>query len=319
MLPVATPDISSSQLSGEKVLVTGAAGQIAFPLVEYLARNNDVWGIARFGEPGSREKVEAVGATTRVCDLETGRFDGIPSDFSYVVHLAAFMGPGLDFDHAISVNAEGTGLLLQHCQTAKAALLMSTHSVYRPATDPMHVFLETDPIGEVNSAMAPTYSMSKIAQEAVGRYCSRAFDLPVVIARMNASYGANGGLPTHHIDAIAAGSAVNTRWNPCMYSPIHQDDINEQVGRLLSAATVPATIVNWAGDEPVSVQEWCGYVGELLGVQPIVNVIDSLGTLRGSIASNAKRAAITGPCRVDWRSGLRRTVEARYPGRTRDA
>ena len=28
---------------------------------------------------------------------------------------------------------------------------MSTHSVYRPQDDPMHVFLETDPLGEVNA------------------------------------------------------------------------------------------------------------------------------------------------------------------------
>ena len=74
--------------------------------------------------------------TTLVCDVGDGDFSELPDDFTYVLHLAAFMGPGLDFDHAIRVNAEGTGLLLAHCRKAKAALVMSTHSVYRPARRP---------------------------------------------------------------------------------------------------------------------------------------------------------------------------------------
>ena len=99
-----------------------------------------MWGIARFADAGSRAHVDALGVTTRVCDIARGDFTDVPDDFTYVVHLAAFQGPGLDFDHAITVNAEGTGLLLAHCRGAKAALVMSTHSVYRPHDDPLHVY-----------------------------------------------------------------------------------------------------------------------------------------------------------------------------------
>jgi nucleoside-diphosphate-sugar epimerase len=296
-------------LSGEKILITGPAGQIAFPLAGYLAAENEVWGIARFGDPATREQVDAIGVTTLVCDVGDGDFSELPDDFTYVLHLAAFMGPGLDFDHAIRVNAEGTGLLLAHCRKAKAALVMSTHSVYRPQEDPMHVFLETDPVGEVNAAHSPTYSMSKIAQEAVARYCARSLELPVVIARMNASYGPNGGLPTMHLDALMAGNAITTRWDPCPYSLIHQDDINAQTEGLLAAASVPATIVNWAGDEGVSVQEWASYMGELTGKDAVVNVVETPGTLRGSIASETKRTSFTGPCTVGWKDGIRRVWE----------
>ena len=298
-------------LSAEKILLTGPAGQIAFPLAEYLARDNEVWGIARFGDPATRAKVDELGVTTLVCDLGDGDFADLPDDFTYVLHLAVYMAPGLDFDHAIRVNAEGTGLLLSHCRRAKAALVMSTHSVYRPQDDPMHVFLETDPVGEVNSAHSPTYSMSKIAQEGVARYCAREFGLPVTIARMNASYSENGGLPTQHLDAIMTGNPVTTRWDPCPYSLIHQDDINAQTEALLEAASVPATIVNWAGDEGVSVQEWVAYMGELIGKHAVVNVVETPGTLRGSIASDAKRASFTGPCTVSWKDGIRRVWESR--------
>ena len=300
-------------LSDAKILVTGPAGQIAFPLVESLVGDNEVWGIARFGDEATRRRVEALGVTTRSTDIGSGEFGDLPTDFTHVLHLAAFQGAGLDYDHALRVNAEGTGLLLQHCRAAEAVLVMSTHSVYKPQDDPWHVFVETDPVGDCNSQHAATYSVSKLGEEAVARYCARAFELPVVIARMNAAYGPNGGLPAYHLDAVAAGRPVTTRWNPCLYSPIFQYDINDQTEALLDAASVPATVVNWAGDEPVSVQEWAAYSAELAGTAAEVIVTEIPGTLRGSVADNTRHASFTGPCRVGWQEGFRRTYAARRP------
>jgi nucleoside-diphosphate-sugar epimerase len=302
--------------SDKKILITGPAGQIAFPMARDMALDNEVWGIARFSDADSRAKVEAVGVKTLAIDLGDPDFSELPDDFDYVLHLAVAQIPGWDFDASFRTNAEGTGLLLNHCRRAKAALVMSTHSVYRPPADgdPWHVFHETDPLGEVNAAHAPTYSMSKIAQEAVTRTCARLFDLPVTIARMNASYGPDGtgGLPVMQMDALMAGNAVTTRWDPCMYMPIHTDDITTQAEALLDAASVDTTIVNWAGDEPASVQEWCAYIGELAGITPVVNAVEQPGTLRGSVTDNTRRASFTGPCTVGWRDGIRSVFEARY-------
>jgi nucleoside-diphosphate-sugar epimerase len=306
-------------LQNEKILVTGPAGQIAFPLAAYLAPQNDVWGIARFSEPGSKQRVEAAGITTRVCDLGSGDFGDLPDDFTYVLHLATFRRGGLDYDGAMRTNAEGTQLLLQHCRRAKAVLVMSTAEVYKPQDDPRHVYLETDPLGDSNSLFDATYSVSKIGQEAVARACARAMDLPIVIPRMNASYGSNGGLLAYHLDFMRAGKPVTVRWDPACYSPIHQDDINAQTEAMLGAASVPATIVNWAGDEPVSIQEWCAYLGELTGIEPRIERIHVPGGIRGIVASSARRMPITGPCQTSWRDGLRRLIEERpEPGDAKD-
>ena len=301
-------------LSDKKILVTGPAGQIAKPLVSFLATHNEVWGIARFTDPASRDEMHDLGVTTRVVDLARPDFSDLPDDFDHVIHLAAFKTEGLDYDHALTVNAEGTGLLLRHCRTARSALIMSTQSVYKPVADPLHAYVETDPLGDVNYVMSPTYSISKIAEEAVARFCARAFDLPVTIARMNASYGDNGGLPTYHLDWVVAGEPVFTRWDPCRYSIIHQDDINGQLEAMLDAASVPATIVNWAGDETPSVQEWCAYMGELSGRTADVRSVAVEGTTRGSIADVTKRRSITGPCTVNWRDGIRRVFASRHGG-----
>jgi len=304
---------SVEPLRGKKIVVTGVTGQIAFPMAEYLARDNEVWGVARFTAEGSKQRVEAAGIRTVVSDLGDADYSGIPTDADHLAHLAAYMEPqSMDYDEAIRQNAEATGLLLQHCRGYKSTQVMSTQSVYKPVDDPLHVFATTDPLGDVH-AFSPPYSVSKISQEAVARTMARILDLPVIIARMNASYGPNGGLPTQHLQAVAEGRPVTTRWDPCTYQPIHQDDINEQLAGLLAAASVPAPIVNWAGDEQVSVQEWAAYMGELLGKPATVNVVVTPGTLRGSYADVQSRVDAAGPCKVTWREGLKRVAEELYP------
>jgi nucleoside-diphosphate-sugar epimerase len=299
-------------LSGEKILITGPAGRIAFGLARGLAAHNEVWGIARFTDAATREKVEALGVTTRTVDIASGRFDELPTNFTYLLHVAADFSPN-DYDRALRVNAEGTGFVLEHCRKAKAALVMSTVSTYKPHPDPWHAFREDDPLGDAMAPPSAPYSISKIAQEAVARYCARSLELPVTIARMGAAYGDQGGLPIWHLDAIAAGKPVETRWDPMPYSPIHDDDIQAQLAALLDAASVPATIVNWGGDEAVSVQEYSAYFGELLGVEARVNVQEIPGASRGSVADDTKRSSLTGPCLVGWREGFARMLAHFYP------
>ncbi len=301
-------------LQDEKILVTGPAGRIAFGLARSLVGDNEVWGIARFSDPATRDKVEALGVTTRTLDLADGDFGDLPDDFTYLLHLVADFSPD-DYDRALRVNAEGTGFVLEHCRNAKAALVMSTVTVYKPHPDPWHAFREDDPLGDAMAPPSAPYSVTKIAEEGVARYCARSFDLPTTIARMGAAYSDQSGLPVWHLDAIAAGAPVHTRWDPMTYSPIHDDDICAHLEPLLDAASVPATIVNWAGDEPVSVQEYSAFFGSLLGVEPEVVVTEIPGASCGSIADGTKRRAITGPCRVGWRDGFRRVAEHFYPDR----
>jgi nucleoside-diphosphate-sugar epimerase len=300
-------------LSGEKILITGPAGRIAFGLAKTLVGENEVWGIARFSDPAARDEVEALGVTTRSVDLGDGDFGDLPKDFTYLLHIAADFGD--DYERGLRVNAEGTGLVLSHCRAAKAALVMSTVTVYKPHPDPWHPFNENHPIGDAGLPYPPPYSIVKIAEEAVARYCAREFDLPVTIARMGSAYGDRGGLPLLHLHSIAAGQPVVARWNPLPYSPIHYDDINAQLEPLLDVAGVPAAIVNWAGDVPVTVQEWSACFGALLGVEAQVVVERVPGASVGSVGDHTKRSSITGPCRVDWRDGFRNMAAHHYPDR----
>lgn len=306
--------VTVEALRGRRILVTGPAGQIAFDLCRRLTANNEVWGVARFGDPDNARRCEQIGVRPVRADLGSDDLTDLPDDIEYVLHLAASQTPGEDYDAAITANAEATGRLMQRYRDAAAIMVMSTHSVYAPHPDPLHVFRETDPLGDVKPAHAPTYSVSKLMQEGVARTCARLFDVPTVIARMNASYGPSGGLPVIHARMLAAGQTVTTRWNPCPYMPIHADDIAAHVPGLLSVASAPATIVNWAGDEVVGPHDWVPYLAGVLGVEPRLEVVEVPGTLRGSIADNARRVAAAGPCRVDWRDGLAAAVAALTSG-----
>ncbi|MBX6387886.1 MAG: NAD(P)-dependent oxidoreductase [Frankia sp.] len=300
-------------LSGEKILITGPAGQIAYPIAAALAKDNEVWGIARFSDPASRERVAALGVTTRSVDLASGDFSDLPDDFTYLLHTAAYLGGGLDYDLALATNAEGTGLLMRHCASAKAALIMSTMSVYKAHEDPWHPYVETDPLGDAHLPVIPTYSVSKIGLEAVARTFARALGLPTVITRINAVYGPNGGLLVHYLDQIVDRQPVTLRWDPSPYTPIYESDVVDQVEAMLAAASVPATIVNWGGDEAVPMQDVCRHIGELTGRPVDLRVAAVPGTQRGAISDVTRRRSITGPCRVPWREGIRRVLEHRYP------
>lgn len=299
-------------VSGKKILVTGATGRIAYPLTLSLAKDNDVWGIARFTDEKRRTALESAGVNTRTVDLGNPDFSEVPDDFDHVLHLAAYLGSGTDFNYALDVDAVGTGLLLSHVRKAESVLVMSTTGVYRPNDDPHHRYKETDALGDPINPGIPTYGVCKVAEEGVARLCSRQYGLKIVIGRMNASYGDTGGLPGNHLDKIVAGETIKVRSNPAPYSPIHDDDIASHVGGLLAAASSPPTVVNFGGDVVVTAQEWCAYLGELVGIEPKVEVVPVRGSQLGIALDVTKRISLTGPDRVHWRAGMRRMAEARH-------
>ena len=93
--------------------MTGLTGQLAGSIAAILAPHNEIYGLARYSKPGSKEAVEALGIIPIVCDYTSGDFTGVPNDFDYVFHAAADVFPA-DIETGLKQNAEGTGLLLHH-------------------------------------------------------------------------------------------------------------------------------------------------------------------------------------------------------------
>lgn len=298
------------ELRDQRILITGPGGQIAFPLAAELAHTNEVWGIARFSHPKAQARVESAGVRTAVVDLADPDFSALPEHFDHVLHLAVYQSPDADTDRALRVNAEGTGLLMSRFRRARF-LVVSTTAVYAPGDDPARPNVESDPLGDRRQPYSPTYSISKIAQEAVARTVARQHGVATTIARMNVSYGANGGLPAYQLDALLAGHPLTLAPGGAWYHPIHERDIAAQVPHLLAAADTPATITNWGGDECVEAESWLRHLAELAGVEPKLERRDD--AIPTAPADPTRRREITGPCRVGWREGMRAMAAARHP------
>jgi UDP-glucuronate 4-epimerase len=301
------------KIEGKRILVTGPAGQISFPLAARLAKDNEVFGVARFSDAATRQRCEDAGIATAVVDLSAPDWSRTPEDFDYVLHLAAAIVPGLDYDASIEINAGGTGHVMSRFRKAKACLMMSTCGVYAAPEDYSQAVTETDPLGGTPQPYAPTYCISKISQEAVAKFSAQEFGLPTTIARMNAAYGDNGGFPAMVVDMILGGVTISVmpkgRGDVC--SPIHEDDIYAHTPGLLEAASVPATISNWGGDEGVPVPDLAHYIAKRIGREAKVDANDQ--GIHQYWLDPAKRIALAGDCKVSWKAGVDRMLAARHP------
>jgi nucleoside-diphosphate-sugar epimerase len=299
------------ELKGKKILVTGPTGQVGFVVARAFAKDNDVWGVARFSDADKKKALEEAGVHCLTADLEKGDFSAIPTDFDYVLHFGVFRAAGDDFDLDFRNNAEGTGLLMSHCRKAKGFLACSTTGVYQ-ANGHEH-FKETSALGDNHRVMMTTYSITKIAAEAVVRYAAREFNLPTVITRLCVPYGNNGGWPYYHLLMMKHGQPIHVHTDkPSQYSLIHEDDIVGTIPAMLASASVPANIVNWGGDQVVAIEEWTAYMAALTGLEPKIEYTDK-GALESVIVDPAKMLSITGPLKTDWKDGIRRMVETRHP------
>ena len=295
-------------MKNQKILVTGPTGQVAGPIVTHLAQDNEVWATDRFTDESKKVGFEAKGITCVKSDLGEGNFSELPEDFDYVLHFACSRSP--DFETDLRANGEGVGLLMSHCRRAKGFLHCSTTGVYE--ADDHNPFTETSPLGDNHRVMMPTYSISKIGAEVVARYAAREFNLPTIITRLNTPYGSNGGWPFFHLMMIKNGTPIPVHSNkPSQYTLLHQDDINRTVSGLVESGSVPARIVNWSGQQHVAIEEWCAYLGELIGIEPEFDFTDQ--TLETVMTDNSRMRELVGPAEVEWKDGLRRMVEDRHP------
>lgn len=293
-------------MKNEKILVTGVTGKIAFPIARQLATDNDVWGLARLRGADDEQRLRDAGIRSVRLDFAEGDFSGLPDDFSYVFHAA--VDPGLDdWQASLNTNAHNSGKLLHHCRAAKGFVFCSTGSIYayqgrRPLT-------ESDPPGV---PLRANYSFSKVAGEAVCRWIAEEHGIPLSIIRICSTYGPEGGAPADRLEAILAGRPIRLHPDsPNNYNPIYEDDYVMLGIRAMEMASTPPLVTNWSGSETVSIEDYCVYLGELVGIEPIFEYSEQAHTPLWPDVTHMH--ATLGRTRVPWREGMRRMVEARHP------
>lgn len=293
-------------LDGEKILLTGATGKIAFPIARALATRNEVWGAARLANPEQREKLLAAGIRPLQLDMSSGELSAVPDDFTYIFHAAVDPGNG-DWRRCVQTNAHNSGKLLLHCRKARGFVYCSSGSIYR--------YQGQRPLTEADGPGVPlraNYSFSKIAGEAVCTSIADQFNIPLTIIRICSTYGPEGGTPADRLELMLEGKPIRLYPDkPNNYNPIYEDDYVALGIRAMEVAAVPPIVVNWAGSETVSVEEYCAYMCQLIGVQPIFHYTAEAHTPLWPDVTFMHE--VLGRTKVHWRDGFRKMIEARHP------
>lgn len=299
-------------LTGKKILITGATGQVARPVAEALAKDNEVWCLGRFGDAQARQGLLSHGIRTWRWDMGTEGLDGVPDDFTHIMHSAFHRGNGSDFDETVDINCGAIGRLMMHCRRAEAFLFVSSGAVYAyQGLD--HRYAETDALSG-QALWFPTYPIGKIASEGAVRALATALSLPTTIARLSIAYGpyGHGGVPILFLRRILAGQPIEVpRVGQNLCNLIHTDDIARQVPLLWNVATVPARVVNWGGDDVVGITDAMNYLAQLSGT--VATYTQNDVTRETHAFDNTLRTSLIGNCTVGWRDGLRRTLEVHLP------
>jgi nucleoside-diphosphate-sugar epimerase len=304
---------------GQKVLFVGGQGPVSAPALRLLAPDNDVFAMARFSKPEVREKLEAIGVTCIRHDL-FDPVDDLPDDFDYVFHSALPLTPSESgafrtdvpargtWPNSFDAYADATGRLMAHFRPAKGFLFASTISVYDPPGGDTLV-PETHPFG---IHLARAYAFTKVANEAVISYLSRSIDIPATIIRVGGASGVDGGPMRSRLDRLVQGKPIRLHADTPNYArPIFEPDCAKLGVAALEAGRVPPLVVNWCGDDVVTVEDYCTYMGELIGKEPVFEYTTAAWC--SLVPDTTFRREVLGVCDVTWREGCRLLVEQCYP------
>jgi UDP-glucuronate 4-epimerase len=286
------------------VLVTGATGRVGFPVARALAVQHEVFGMARCRDEGDTARLEGAGVQPIVADVAEMDFRGLPDGITHVFHAAARLGreaQDKDWQQVFATNAQASGRLVAACPGA-AFVYCSTGSAYEyQGQRPLR---EDDPPGVHLGA----YSLSKIAGEAVVRFAAGQVGSPLTIIRIFSTYGPEGGTPVNRLRRILRGEEIVLYPDaPNNYNPIYEDDYARLAVRALEVASHDPVVVNFAGSETVSAEEYCAYLGELVGRPVLLRYDDAAPWPIWPDVTHMHQ--VLGRTQVSWREGMRRVAE----------
>lgn len=281
--PLAGVGEALAALGGDVVLL-GAGGKIG-PTMSLMARraldevgsDARVIAVSRFSDPTSRELLESAGIVVHPADLSRSEsFADLP-DAAGVFYLAAMKFGTTGKEHETWWSNAAMPAMVADRYRGIPSLVYSTGNVY-PLT----------PLGSGGSTEADEpaplgeYAQSCLARERLFSYASHTWGTPVTIFRLNYACELRYGVIADIATKIASGDdvdvtmpAVNVAW---------QGDINAWALRSIELAGTPPRVLNATGPETVSVRRIARWLGEEMGVEPILVGEESVDALLSDAA-----------------------------------
>jgi hypothetical protein len=288
------------------IILLGVAGKMGPTLARMIRRGSDqagirrrVIGVSRFSNAGDEDALRGHGIETVRCDLlnedQVARLPDAPN----VLYLAGmkFGSTGRESD-TWAMNTWLPAVVGKRFSTSRI-VAFSTGNVYGLAPVEGGGSRETDllnPVGE--------YAMSCLGRERIFEHCSRRFQTPMVLIRLNYACELRYGVLVDLAQRVWSGQPVDLAMG--CFNILWQADANAMAIRAFEQAATPPFVLNVTGPEVLRARDVCERFGALMNKEP--RFVGQEGAT--ALLSNAGRAfdlfgppLVTAGQLIEWVAG----------------
>lgn len=253
--------------------------RMAVRAIQQLGLPYQVYGVARFSQPGVQAELEAAGVKTLACDLlDRDALARLPDSRAVIFMAGQKFGTTGNQHMTWAINTYLPALACERYREARI-VAFSTGNVY-PLTPVVEGGSqeqdEVQPVGE--------YASSCLGRERIFEYFSRTQGLRCAIMRLNYAVELRYGVLVDIAQKVLAGQPVDVSMGAA--NVIWQGDANAQALGLLAHCDSPPAVFNITGPETISVRRVAERFGRIFGKTPQYTGAESSTAL----LSNAARA-----------------------------
>jgi nucleoside-diphosphate-sugar epimerase len=264
-----TPAMNALKTLDSDLVVLGVSGKMgptlarmAVRAIQQLGLPYQVYGVARFSQPGMQEALEAAGVRTVAADLlDREALARLPESKNVIFMAGQKFGTTGKQHMTWAINTYLPALACERYRDARM-VAFSTGNVYPLMPVVAGGSLEGDepaPMGE--------YAASCLGRERIFDYFSRVHGLRCAVMRLNYAVEMRYGVLVDVAQKVLARQPVDLHMGAA--NVIWQGDANGQALALLAHCDSPPLVLNVSGPETVSIRRVAEQFGAIFGVEPI--------------------------------------------------